>query len=353
MAKIVVGLSGGVDSAVAAALLVAQGHDVHAVFMKNWTHAFAGICPWREDRRAALMVAAHLGIPLHTWDFEQEYSEYVMENFFSEYIAGRTPNPDILCNRYIKFDAFVRRARAAGADAIATGHYAKIVQRDGMNQLHIPRDREKDQTYFLCGISREVLSSVRFPLADMTKKEVREFARKRALPSADRPDSQGICFVGEIPVKAFLETRLNRKPGNIIDQEGNVLGRHDGVHFYTIGQRKGLQIAPNSMPHYVAEKDMRANTLTVVPGTHAPALFHRVLQAEQCNWFGDIPADGSRYHARIRYRQEPVRCTVQNAMATGVTVTFPEPQRAITPGQFLVLYDNTRLVGSGIITDTL
>jgi tRNA-specific 2-thiouridylase len=348
--RIIVGISGGVDSAVAATRLVDAGHDVIGVFMKNWTESFQGVCPWREDRRAALRVAAHLGIPLLTWNFEKEYAEGVMRYFFDEYAAGRTPNPDIMCNRIVKFDAFVERARSFGADAVATGHYARVVHAKDRSALYIPHDTIKDQTYFLSQVSAAVLPFVEFPLADMTKDEVRIFAKERGLPSADRPDSQGICFVGEVPLKEFLESRLAKKQGVVLSTKGEKLGMHDGAHFYTIGQRAGLGIAHNGVPQYVVKTDVNANTVTVAEGPHAPELFTKEVHAEAMHWIGPVPKDGVALHARLRYRQELVPCTVQHMAAGDVRVQFLHPQRAATPGQFLALYDGTELIGSGIMT---
>lgn len=349
--KIVVGLSGGVDSAVAAALLVEQGQRVLGVFMKNWTAAVGETCPWREDRRAAIRVAAALGIPFQTWDFEAEYNERVMEYFFTEYAKGYTPNPDILCNREIKFAAFLDRARAEGAEGIATGHYAAIRSGARGPELHIPKDREKDQTYFLSQISQRALNHVVFPLANMSKRDVRAFARARNIPSADRPDSQGICFVGEVPIRDFLKTRLQPKPGKILNMRGEVIGTHDGLPFYTLGQRRGLNVAQDTVPHYVVAKDRVSNTLTVAQGNTAAELYTTRATATSVRWFGTQPEQGAALTARVRYRQHPTPCRFEAVGDDVFAVRFAVPQRAVTPGQFLVLYDGTRLVGSGILRD--
>lgn len=348
--RIIVGISGGVDSAVAAALLCAAGHEVIGVFMKNWTEDFHGVCPWREDRRAALKVAAHLGIPLLTWNFEKEYASGVMEYFFREYGAGRTPNPDILCNRIVKFDAFVRRARAYGADTVATGHYARVVHSERGSTIHIPRDTKKDQTYFLSQVSAEMLTDVEFPLADMTKEEVRVYAAQQRLPSAARPDSQGICFIGEVPLKEFLASRLPRQRGRIVDTAGEPVGTHDGAHFYTIGQRSGLGVSRSGIPHYVVQTNTITNTVTVVEGPNAPELFTQDIVAEAPHWISAPPEEGEQLTARLRYRQEPVRCTIKERNDKMLRVRFLHPQRAATPGQFLALYRGTELLGSAIIT---
>jgi tRNA-specific 2-thiouridylase len=349
--RIIVGLSGGVDSAVAALLLTRAGHEVRAIYMKNWTESFGGACPWREDRRMAVRVAAKIGIPFATWNFEREYRDRVMEYFFAEYTRGRTPNPDVLCNREIKFAAFLDAALAQGADAVATGHYAKVSSGADGPELHMPRDRNKDQTYFLSFTDPLRLGHAVFPLADYLKADVRRLAAEADLPNAQRPDSQGICFVGEVPIREFLKTRIAPQKGAIRSADGETLGAHEGIAYYTIGQRTGLNVSGDGVPLYVAAKDARENTLTVVQGRNAPELFSKTAAAHDMQWFGAAPRPGAVFTARLRYRQEPAPCTVVSASPSRVAVRFAQPQRAVTPGQFLVLYDGTRVAGSGILDD--
>jgi tRNA-specific 2-thiouridylase len=342
--KVLVGMSGGVDSSVSAALLLEQGYEVIGGFMKNWSEDVGcGVgCTWREDRRDALKVAAHLGIPLHTFDFEKEYRAQVVDPMFAEFAAGRTPNPDVLCNKFVKFDLFLKAADRLGCDFIATGHYARII--DG--KIMAGADSNKDQTYFLWAIPPAVLPRVLFPVGAMPKPEVRAKARALGLPVAEKPDSVGICFVGEVAIEKFLKTRLPEDPGQIVNVDGEVLGRHRGLAFYTIGQREGLEIA-GGIPLYVVEKRPATNELIVGSAVH-PALFKDTLAATNPNWFRSF-AVPYRCQARIRYRQPLEPCVIESVVDGIVKVKFDRPQRAVTPGQSIVFYDGEEMLGGAII----
>lgn len=372
---IFVGLSGGVDSAVVAALLKQQGHEVVGVFMKNWSGDQFGIqadCPWEEDQKMAELVAAHLGIPFRSYNFEKQYRERVMKNFFAEYAAGRTPNPDILCNREIKFDEFWEKAKSEGADLIATGHYARRQTNDSWkqetgNNKHQADDKQgeeggflllkgvdsnKDQTYFLSGISQEQLSHAIFPIGHLTKPEVRKLANELKLPNFNRPDSQGICFVGEIDVRNFLRDHISTKSGDIVDVDTQkVMGKHDGVYYYTIGQREGLGIGGQAEPYFVVGKDVERNILFVGHGNNHPQLLKREVIVEKFTWINEgyaleVINSGQQISGVSRYRQpaQPGQIDLDNNK-----FTFDEAQRAITPGQSLVLYNGDICLGSGVI----
>lgn len=346
--KVLVGLSGGVDSSVSAAILVEQGYEVVGAFMKNWSN-----CDWRADQRDATRVAAALGIPFVTFDFERQYRQQVVDEMFAQYAAGRTPNPDVLCNKYIKFDLFMREADRLGCAFVATGHYARSI--DG--QLFAGVDFNKDQSYFLWAIWPEIVSRVLFPIGEMTKPKVRAMARARGLKVADKKDSTGICFVGEVDMRSFLQERLPKEPGNILTVDGTVIGRHEGLAFYTIGQREGLGIGGGT-PYYVVEKRSLTNEL-VVAGNYHPALYRSELTASQLNWFG-ASSFPLRCRARIRYRQALQDCTLDHlslregsplSTDEAISVSFAHPQRAVTPGQSIVFYDGERVLGGGIIED--
>lgn len=350
---VVVGMSGGVDSSLTAALLQEQGYAVIGVYMKNWSEPIKGVehCPWVQDQLDARMVADQLGIPFYTVDFEAEYKRQVIDAFFADYAAGRTPNPDILCNRFIKFDAFFRYARSLGAGYIATGHYARII--DG--QLYKGIDPKKDQSYFLWAIQPEVLKHVLFPLGAMTKQEVREAAAVRGLVTAKKRDSQGICFIGQADVRDFLASHLRARKGSVVTSDGTVVGEHTGAWFYTIGQRVGISDIrwPDSAHRpvlYVTALDVRANTVTV--GTE-DSLYASALEANQLSWLDGVPALGRTLTAKIRYGQTNTPCVMLEADKHRMVVQFHEPQRAITPGQSIVLYDGDRVVGGGIIERAL
>ena len=360
--KVLVGMSGGVDSSLSAALLLEQGYEVIGAFMKNWsgstkvsedTEEFVE-CDWRSERRDAMRVAAQLGIPFLTFDFEKEYRQKVVDYMVAEYAVGRTPNPDVMCNKFMKFDLFVKEADKLGCDYVATGHYARQV--DG--QLLAGLDPNKDQSYFLCHMPREVLSRVLFPVGGMLKSEVREAARARGLVVAEKKDSQGVCFIGEINMMEFLKERIPENPGDIVfkgpspgDGESRVLGQHRGLAFYTIGQREGLNIGGLETPYYVVEKRAETNELVVSSNFHE-ALYRTELIATEMNWLipiTQLPNYAITCRARIRYRQPLEACTVQVLEDGRLHVKFEKPQRAVTPGQFIVFYDGDVVLGGAVI----
>ena len=339
MAKkmVLVGMSGGVDSSVSAALLLEQGYEVVGAFMKNWSN-----CDWRADQRDATRVAARLGIPFLTLDFEAQYRQAVVDEMFAEFAAGRTPNPDILCNKYIKFDLFVKEADRLGCAYIATGHYARSI--DGL--LYAGLDRNKDQSYFLWAMNPEVVSRVLFPIGEMIKPQVREKARELGLEVAEKKDSTGICFVGEVDMRAFLQERLPKQNGDVVTIDGTVVGQHEGLAFYTIGQREGLGIGGGT-PYYVVEKRLATNQLVVASNYH-PSLYRSELTASQLNWF-ETPVFPYTCQARIRYRQELQECVLVTLDPSVLSVRFSHPQRAVTSGQSIVFYDGDKVLGGGII----
>lgn len=352
--KVIVGISGGVDSSVAAALLKKQGYEVVGVFMKNWSDSFAVIqdCPWKQDLADATAVAKKLDIPLLVFNFEQEYKRKVINYFFSEYKSGRTPNPDILCNSEIKFKLFFDKALEMGADFIATGHYARTKLINKQTVLLKGKDTNKDQSYFLYGINHEVLKKVLFPIGEYTKPEVREMAKKMKLPTKDKKDSQGICFIGEVDLRLFLSQYIKAIPGDIIDAETKQkIGSHEGLAWYTIGQRKGIKLGGTGLPLYVVDKDMKKNILYVVKGTHHPYLYKSDLQVEKINWLIDTPSLPIEIKAKIRYRQPDQEATLvlENKRNNKFFVKFKEPQRAVTPGQSAVFYQGEQCLGGGII----
>ena len=357
--RIVVGLSGGVDSAVAALRLLRDGHRVEGLFMKNWedddtlTH-----CSAEADLASAQSVAERLGTPLHRVNFARQYREAVFEQALAELRAGRTPNPDMLCNRHIKFGLFQRHAlEQLGADAVATGHYARTVHPGSAPaQLHRGRDPEKDQSYFLAGVAAEALEHAWFPLGGLTKETVREQAREAGLPNSERPDSTGICFIGERDFARFLARYITPSPGPILSPDGTQIGRHQGLAFYTLGQRRGLGIggAPGfgPQPWYVAAKDPDRNALIAVQGHDHPWLHTVELTTEPFHWLAAPPASGARLEAQVRYRQAPEPGTLEHGSRGTVAFRFDRPQRAATPGQYLVLYDGDRCLGCGAIART-
>ena len=352
--RVMVGLSGGVDSAVAALRLVEQGWQVEGLFMKNWEEDdTAGYCAAAEDLAQASAVAEALGIPLHTVNFASEYWDRVFEHFLAEYRAGRTPNPDVLCNREIKFKAFLDHALALGSHYIATGHYARNLRVGDRHELHRAGDTDKDQTYFLYLLDQHALRHSLFPLHDVPKAEVRAIARAAGLPNHARKDSTGICFIGERRFRDFLQRYLPARPGDIVTLDGRTIGRHHGLMFYTIGQRQGLGIGGVAgavdAPWFVVGKDLAGNRLQVAQGHDHPALLRHALVADQVHWINGPPGAGAlRCHARCRHRQPLQACTAE-AVGDRLLVTFDRPQRAITPGQSVVLYDGTRCLGGGII----
>jgi tRNA-specific 2-thiouridylase len=358
------GLPGGGDSAVTALLLKRAGYDVLGLFMKNWEDDDRfGDCPAEADIADVQAIGHTLDIPVQVVNFAAEYRAQVFTHFLAEYRRGRTPNPDILCNRQIKFGVFQQHALALGAQAIATGHYAAL-RRDG-KQVHLlcPADRDKDQTYFLHSLTQAQLAPAGFPLAGFTKREVRALATEADLPVAGKKDSTGICFIGERPFREFLNRYIQREPGPIKDEKGRTIGQHVGLSFYTLGQRQGLGIGGlkakgaqkgggEHAPWFVARKDMGKNTLWVVQGHDHPWLQSRNLTAQDANWIaGTLPAPGL-YAAKTRYRQADAPCalTVQTEKTFGLT--FPDPQWAVTPGQSAVLYDGEVCLGGGVIASS-
>ncbi|MCL1973907.1 MAG: tRNA 2-thiouridine(34) synthase MnmA [Bacteroidetes bacterium] len=392
--KIAVGLSGGVDSSVAALLLKEQGDHVIGLFMQNW-HNTAGTlhgdCEWEEERAIAEMVAKKLGIPFHFVDLSDTYRQRVVEYMFAEYARGRTPNPDVLCNREVKFDAFLRYALDLGVDAVATGHYVRSEQRsDGRFRLLAGVDVNKDQSYFLCQLSQEQLSKAVFPIGHLCKSEVRRLAAKAALPSAEKKDSQGICFVGKVDLPLFLQQQLAVKEGPVVEifadyyhhpvkcyqvfeeveapaelieraapfryrrESGKRVGSHQGAHFYTIGQRKGLGIGGHLQPLFVLDTDVQENIIYVGEGQEHLGLYRKALfiKEQEIHWIApDLEmrvGDQGAYDVRIRYRQ-PLQRAVLFRVRQGLFIDFYQPQRGITPGQFAVWYRGEELMGSGAI----
>jgi tRNA-specific 2-thiouridylase len=351
------GMSGGVDSSVSAYLLQQQGYKVVGIFMKNWSGkletsrgVFDFPCSSQADYEDARQVAGHLDIPLYTFDFEEEYRNRVIEYFITEIKKGRTPNPDIMCNKEIKFKVFLDKCLSLGADYIATGHYARISKtEDGIYHLLKGIDNTKDQSYFLSTLGQYELSHTLFPVGDIPKSEVRRIADEIKLPNAKKPDSQGICFVGEIDVNAFIEAFVGENRGDIIDTEGEILGQHRGLYFYTIGQRKGLGIG-GGIPYFVKAKDLEKNQLIVSKGVDPLDLYQSEVMISELSWTNQAPNFPQNLRAKIRYRSQDVECVVKpTADEDTLAVEFTEPQRAITQGQFLVLYQDDELIGSGVM----
>ncbi len=356
---VVVGISGGVDSAVAALDLLERGHRVTGLFMKNWDDPDdPGHCSVPHDLEAARAVCEQLGIRLQQVDFTAEYWHRVFEHFLAEYAAGRTPNPDILCNREIKFGTFLEHARRLGADAIATGHYARVAHAPEGPRLLRGRDPGKDQSYFLHAIEPQALRYAEFPLGDMTKAEVRRRAQAAGLSNHDRPDSTGICFIGERHFRAFLSTYLPAQPGRIETPEGEDLGEHGGLMYYTLGQRQGLGIGGGAgapgQPWYVLAKDLARNVLVVGQGHDHPWLRAHGLRTETAHWLAEAPpALPCSAEIQVRYRQRPVPCRIEAADGGALRVHFEQPIRAVTPGQSAVFYQDERCLGGAVIAHAL
>lgn len=353
MSRIVVGMSGGVDSSVAAYLLKQQRHDVLGVFMRNWEDD-SDDCPARQDFLDVLAVADVIGLEVDAVNFSAEYKDRVFAYFLSELQAGRTPNPDVLCNAEIKFKAFLDFALAAGAEKMATGHYARLEARDGLTRLLKACDSTKDQSYFLYRLTQQQISRALFPLGDMQKTEVRRIAHEIQLPNAAKKDSTGICFIGERPFRAFLEQHLPKEPGPMQTPDGKTIGEHQGLMYYTLGQRHGLGIggqkAGDGEPWFVAAKDLASNTLIVVQGHAHPLLLSTKLTAGQLNWIsGNAPHPDKRYAAKTRYRQNDAPCRVVSLDGDTLALQFDTPQWAVTPGQSVVLYHGEVCLGGGII----
>ncbi|MEE4297363.1 MAG: tRNA 2-thiouridine(34) synthase MnmA [Wenzhouxiangella sp.] len=351
-----VALSGGVDSATTAWLLQSQGYAIAGMFMKNWEEddPESG-CSAEADAADARAVCNTLGIPFHGRNFSAEYWDDVFQQFLNELAAGRTPNPDILCNREIKFKAFIEHALDLGAEEIATGHYARRRDNaDGSVSLLKGRDRNKDQSYFLYALTQAQLAMARFPLGDLEKPEVRAIAEQAALPVARKKDSTGICFIGERQFDRFIDRYLTSEPGPILTEDGTEIGRHSGLIHYTLGQRKGLKIGglanfPEN-PWFVAAKDLRGNALCAVQDSAHPLLMSDHLTAGQLNWIDGIPpVPGTRLSAKIRYRQPDQACLVEDIADGLLSLRFVQPQRAVTPGQSVVLYDGDHCLGGGVI----
>ncbi len=353
-AEVIVGMSGGVDSSVAALLLARANVPIAGMFMQNWEEDDRnGPCRADADRKDALAVSATLGIPLHMRNFAAEYWDQVFAHFLDEYRAGRTPNPDVLCNREIKFKTFLEHARALGAGKIATGHYARVDRIDGRHRLLRARDAGKDQTYFLHALSQEALAATLFPIGEMLKPDVRALALEANLPTHAKKDSTGICFIGERDFRAFLGEYIPAQPGEIRTPEGATVGEHAGVFFYTLGQRGGLGIGgradSNGDPWYVVGKDVPRNVLIAAQGNANEWLQSRRLVAKDLSWVaGEAPATEFRCTAKTRYRQADQACDVRIAGST-CEVAFDDAQRAVTPGQSVVFYDGDVCLGGGII----
>ena len=392
MARVVIGLSGGVDSSVAAWLLKEQGHEVVGLFMINWhdtTGTLEGDCPWHDDRVFAELVARKLDIELHVVDLSADYRTRVVDYMFAEYERGRTPNPDVLCNREIKFDVFLREALKLGADYVATGHYCRKAEEtlpDGrtIHKLLAGSDPNKDQSYFLCQLSQEQLSRALFPVGGLLKPEVRRIAEEQGLATAKRKDSQGICFVGKVDLPVFLQQRLAARQGNVHEilpswpgyarpadpddleafarpyrytvRDGKKIGTHNGAHFYTIGQRKGLGIGGRKESLFILATDVRENVIYVGEGDAHPGLYRPALRMlpTEVHWIDPArrlaPGESGRFFVRIRYRQ-PLQGAELVIRPEGAYLLFDEPQRGITPGQFAAWYDGDELVGSGVIAE--
>ena len=378
MERVVVGLSGGVDSSVAAWLLKQQGYDVVGLFMRNWhdtTGTLSGDCPWADDQLFAELVARRLDIPFHYVDLSEEYRARVVDYMFAEYERGRTPNPDVLCNREIKFDVFMREAFRLGADYVATGHYCRVERCEphGRSECasETPRtetyrllagiDGNKDQSYFLCQLSQEQLSRAMFPIGGLLKPEVRRIAEEQKLATAKRKDSQGICFVGKVDLPTFLQQKLAARKGDIIEipadgGDGIKVGEHNGAHFYTIGQRKGLGVGGKEEPLFVIATDVERNIVYVGQGDDHPGLWRGELfiNGADLHWVRPdralAPSGSERFSFRIRYRQPLQGGTLVRSEAGEARIVFDRPQRGITPGQFAAWYDGEELIGSGVIS---
>lgn len=349
---IVVGLSGGVDSAVAALLLREQGHDVQGLFMANWDESDS-YCTVAADYQDARAVCRELGIPLHRVEFAAEYRQRVFDYFLTEYRAGRTPNPDVMCNREIKFGVCLQHVRRLGGSAFATGHYARRIETPHGVELHKAVDLGKDQSYFLHSLERPQLEAARFPLGNWLKSDVREKARAAGLPVFDKPDSTGICFIGERPFRDFLGQYLIDTPGPIETPEGERLGQHRGLAFYTLGQRGGLEIGGRAGhaedAWYVARKEIARNTLVVVQGHDHPLLLSRTVMAGSAHWLADPPEGPFEAQVKLRYRQTDQPCRVTPLGDGALRIDCHTPQRAVTPGQFAVFYAGSRCLGGAVI----
>lgn len=344
MTKVYVGMSGGVDSSLTAALLLEQGYEVTGVYMKNWTQDLPGMkCPWADDLADAKRVAVQLGIDFKVFDFEKQYKHKVVDYMINEYKLGRTPNPDIMCNQEVKFKLFLETALEDGADMIATGHYAKV--ENGV--LKQAADANKDQTYFLYRVTGEALSKTLFPLGEYTKPKVREMAKERGLYTAGKKDSQGICFVGKVGIRDFLSQYVEQKPGEVIDKvSGKVLGHHDGAIFYTLGQRHGLELG-GGLPYYVVGKDMDKNEVYITTDLNDQSLWKNTVQLASVHWINETPTEGE-YDIRVRHRAPLVKAKLHYE-DNDVMLELTNPERAVAAGQSVVIYKGDICLGGGIV----
>jgi tRNA-uridine 2-sulfurtransferase len=351
--RVVVGMSGGVDSSVAALLLKQQGYDVIGIFMKNWDDTDdTGFCTATEDYNDVIRVCNQIGIPYYAVNFEKQYWDKVFTYFLEEYKAGRTPNPDVMCNKEIKFKAFLEHAVKLGADYLATGHYAQVEYRDGEYKMLRGKDENKDQTYFLNQLSQEQLSKVMFPIGNLEKPRVREIAKEANLATATKKDSTGICFIGERNFKEFLGQYLPAQPGNMETMDGELKGRHEGLMYHTIGQRHGLGIGGSGEPWFAIGKDLKRNILYVGQGFHNEKLYSDSIIADNVSWVSDREKPSEfTCTAKFRYRQEDNKVTVQLMDNNKVNVIFDEPIRAVTPGQAVVFYNGDECLGGGTIDE--
>ncbi|AWP37422.1 tRNA 2-thiouridine(34) synthase MnmA [Heyndrickxia coagulans] len=349
--RVVVGMSGGVDSSVAAYLLKQQGYDVIGIFMKNWDDTDEnGVCTATEDYNDVIRVCNQIGIPYYAVNFEKQYWDKVFTYFLDEYRAGRTPNPDVMCNKEIKFKAFLEHALNLGADYLATGHYARVVHQDGEYKMLRGVDGNKDQTYFLNQLGQHQLSRVMFPIGDLEKPRVREIAKEAGLATANKKDSTGICFIGERNFKEFLSHYLPAQKGLMKTLDGKVMGEHEGLMYYTIGQRHGLGIGGSGEPWFAVGKDLKENVLYVEQGFHHPALYSDYMTGVKANWVsGKKPPEVFRCTAKFRYRQPDQKVTVQLLGDDEVKVIYDEPVRAVTPGQAVVFYNGEECLGGATI----
>lgn len=348
-------MSGGVDSSLTAALLKEQGYDVTGVYMKNWTQDLPGmICPWADDLSDAKRVAVQLDIPFLVFDFEKEYKQKVVDYMIAEYQAGRTPNPDIMCNQEVKFRLFLDASLEQGAEMIATGHYARVEHTaPGVGRLKIAQDSNKDQTYFLYRVTEKALSHTLFPLGEFTKAKVRQMAADRGLSTAGKKDSQGICFVGKVGIRDFLSQYVTTEPGKIIDKKTNaVVGHHDGAIFYTFGQRHGLNVG-GGLPYYVVGKDMRKNEVYVTTNLNDESLWRHEANLQDLHWINEPPVSAEKTEAavsvRLRYRAPLIEATLRRSDDTLVDLMLSQPERAITPGQSAVIYSGDYVLGGGVV----
>ncbi|WP_449537085.1 tRNA 2-thiouridine(34) synthase MnmA [Ferdinandcohnia sp. Marseille-Q9671] len=349
--RVVVGMSGGVDSSVAALMLKEQGYDVIGIFMKNWDDTDEnGVCTATEDYEDVIRVCNQIGIPYYAVNFEKQYWDKVFSYFLDEYKAGRTPNPDVMCNKEIKFKAFLDHALTLGADYLATGHYARVEYRDGEYKMLRGVDENKDQTYFLNQLTQEQLSRVLFPIGNIEKSKVRELAKEANLATATKKDSTGICFIGERNFKEFLSNYLPAQPGDMVTFSGEVKGKHDGLMYYTIGQRHGLGIGGSGEPWFAIGKDLEKNILYVDQGFHNEHLYSDSILATNVSWVSDNEPDQDvKCTAKFRYRQEDNDVTVQKVDENTVKVIFDKPIRAVTPGQAVVFYNGDECLGGATI----